>query len=72
VTGTLDRRDKMTQFTGFDLVARLEVPDGVDPGTATQALERAERNCLVSNSLKGAVHLHPTVQLESAFEPAFG
>lgn len=61
VTGTLDRVDKVTQFTGFDLTARLDVPEGVNRDLAEKALERAEHNCLISSSLKGAVRLHPEV-----------
>ena len=72
VTGTLDRVDRVTQFTGFDLTAHLDVPEGVDPAAAEKALHKAEYNCLVSSSLKGAVHLHPHVHLEEAHEPAFG
>jgi organic hydroperoxide reductase OsmC/OhrA len=59
VTGTLDRVEKITRFSAFDLTARLDVPEGTDRVLAQNALETAEHNCLVSSSLKGAVHLHP-------------
>src|SRR6187399_3529484 len=39
VTGTLDRVDRVTQFTHFDLTAHLVVPAGVDPEAARHALE---------------------------------
>ncbi len=71
VAGTLDRPDKVTQFTGFEVTVRLDVPEGTDPAAAGRALEKAERNCLISNSLKGAVHLHPHVHVEPR-QPAFG
>ena len=71
VDGTLERPEKVTQFTGFTLTARLDVPEGVDPAVAERALEKAERNCLISNSLKGAVHLHAHVHVEPR-QPAFG
>lgn len=57
VNGTLDRRDGVTQFTGFELQARLGIDATVDQASARAALERAERGCLVSNSLKAPVHL---------------
>ena len=57
IEGTLDRRDKVTAFTGFELHATLAAP-GVDPALARSSLERAERGCLISNSLKAPVHLH--------------
>ena len=71
VEGALDRVDKVTQFTGFQLTARLDVPEGTDTAAAEKALERAERSCLISNSLKGAVHLHAHVHGEPR-QPAFG
>jgi len=56
-TGTLDRIDRTTQFTAFELRVRLGVPEGVDVDLARRVLEKAERGCLISNSLKGAVRL---------------
>jgi organic hydroperoxide reductase OsmC/OhrA len=71
VTGTLDRVDKVTQFTGFELFVDLDVPEGADRELAQKALEKAERNCLVSSSLKGSVHLHARVTSEEQ-QPVFG
>jgi organic hydroperoxide reductase OsmC/OhrA len=71
VTGTLDRLGSVPQFTGFDLVAHLDVPEGTSIEQAQKALEKAERHCLVSNSLKGEVHLHTCVEVERS-SPAFG
>lgn len=56
VTGTLERRDGVTAFTEFDLHARLGVDADLDQTLAHAALERAERGCLISNSLKAPVH----------------
>lgn len=67
VTGTLDRIDRTTRFVGFEVRARLHVPRGTDPGRARQVLEKAERSCLISNSLNGAIHLIPTIDV--AAEP---
>jgi len=63
VTGTLDRVDRVTQFTGFDVTARLVVPAGADADVARHALEKAERNCLISNSLKASMVLAATVEI---------
>ena len=57
VSGSLERRDGVTAFTGFELLARLGIGPDVDPTLAHAALERAERVCLISFSLKGPVHL---------------
>jgi organic hydroperoxide reductase OsmC/OhrA len=63
-TGTLDRVERVSHFTRFDLVARLIVPEGTNPELARRALEKAERNCLVSNSLRASVHLEAIVEVE--------
>jgi organic hydroperoxide reductase OsmC/OhrA len=57
VTGMLDRIDNVTQFTAFEIQARLEVPAGTDPDRARRLLDKAEQNCLVGNSLKAPIHL---------------
>jgi organic hydroperoxide reductase OsmC/OhrA len=67
VTGTLDRIERVTQFTRFDVRARLVVPDEADIERAHHALDRAERNCLISSSLKGVFSLDARVDLA---EPA--
>lgn len=61
VTGTLDRVERATQFTAFDLSAELCVPPGTSVELARRALDKAERACLVANSLKAPVHLHANV-----------
>jgi organic hydroperoxide reductase OsmC/OhrA len=57
VTGTLERIDRSTQFTAFELHAHLDVPAGTSVEHAQRVLEKAERSCLITNSLKGAVRL---------------
>ena len=56
-TGTLDRNGGVLHFTGFDVDARLTVPEGTDPGKAESMLRKAEDICLVTSSLTGKVHL---------------
>jgi len=63
VLGTLDRIDRVTQFTHFDLRARLTLPPGADASQARRLLERAEGNCLIANSLKASVHLESSVEV---------
>lgn len=52
VIGDLDRIDKVTQFTRFRLKVRLEVPEGIREGKAESLLEKAEKHCLITNSMK--------------------
>jgi organic hydroperoxide reductase OsmC/OhrA len=55
--GTLDRVDGVTRFTALALQARLTLPAGGDADKAKRLLEKAERACLVTNSLA----LQPTL-----------
>ena len=66
VSGTVDRVDRVTQFTGFDVRARLVVPPGADVEQAHRLLVKAEQTCLVTQSLKGAAHLEATVETAPA------
>jgi organic hydroperoxide reductase OsmC/OhrA len=62
--GTLERPERVTQFTRFDLRAALVVPEGVDEDQARRLLTRAEETCLITRSLKGETHLEMTVETE--------
>jgi organic hydroperoxide reductase OsmC/OhrA len=52
VTGTLERIEGVTRFTRFVVVPRLAIVNADDHERAVALLEKAERGCLVSNSLK--------------------
>ena len=67
-TGTLERIDRVTQFTQFDLRVRLRLPNGDDADRARHALEKAERTCLISSSLKGPVRLTADVAVAEQIE----
>ena len=67
VTGTLDRVERTTRFVAFDIRAHLHAPYGTDPDRARHVLEKAERSCLISNSLNAAIHLIPVIEI--AAEP---
>ncbi len=54
VEGTLERAAGVTSFTKYVTRVVLRVPVGVDAAKATELLERAEKVCLVTNSLRGA------------------
>ncbi|MGB5510971.1 MAG: OsmC family protein [Woeseiaceae bacterium] len=61
VVGTLDKIERVTQFTAFDLTAKLAVPAGVDHKKALQLMEKAKKHCLVTNSMKAATTLQASV-----------
>ena len=53
VDGTLERISGVTQFTQYNTRATLTVKAGTDHAKARELLERAEKVCLVANSLRG-------------------
>jgi organic hydroperoxide reductase OsmC/OhrA len=57
VQGTLDRIERISQFTRFDIRAKLIAAPGTDAARAKTLLEKAEHVCLISSSLKGEIHL---------------
>ena len=62
VDGTLDRVERVTQFTAFVVNASLRVPAGTDEAKAQRILARAEQTCLITNSLKAESHLSATIE----------
>ncbi|MDH5261760.1 MAG: OsmC family protein [Gammaproteobacteria bacterium] len=61
VNGTLDKIERATQFTHFDIAATLTVAPGTDVDKATKLLEKAEHICLISNSLKAESHFKASI-----------
>lgn len=61
VEGTLERVEGTSQFTRHATFATLTMPAGSDAAKARALLERAERTCLISNSLRGARTLEAEV-----------
>jgi organic hydroperoxide reductase OsmC/OhrA len=66
VTGTVDRVDRVTQFTALEVRACLRVPPGANQDQARRLLTKAEDTCLVTNSLKLRPHLELVVEIEEA------
>jgi organic hydroperoxide reductase OsmC/OhrA len=64
VEGTLDRVERVTQFTGFRVRARLRVPPGTPEEQARRLMEKAEQGCLITNSLKASTHLDAAIEVE--------
>ena len=57
VHGLLERKDGIARFTRFETHAELVVPAGTDPARARLLMEKAEKICLISNSLSAERHL---------------
>jgi organic hydroperoxide reductase OsmC/OhrA len=64
VEGTLDRVDGKSHFTDFILRARLVLPAGSDAAAGEAAAHKAERGCLIANSLVGRRALEVEVVIE--------
>lgn len=63
VTGTLEKVERTTCFTEFTVYAQLELPAGANAERAGRLLEKAEQNCLITNSMTAEVHLETDVQI---------
>lgn len=59
--GELDKVDKFTQFTGFKVNATLTIADEKDEAKAGTLLQKAEKYCLITNSMKADSHLDAKV-----------
>jgi len=64
--GTLDRVERITQLTAFELRVRLMIPPECDVEQARRLLDKAEQLCLISNSLKAVIHLEPEIECLTA------
>lgn len=58
----LDKKDSKLSFTKVDIFVTLSVKAGEQNENYLKALKKAEENCLITNSIKAEVHLHPLVQ----------
>jgi peroxiredoxin-like protein len=65
-SGTVERAEGTTRFTAIDLSVRLEIPNAADTERAKKLLEKAEKSCLVTNSLRFA----PTLRIQVAVKRA--
>lgn len=65
VMGTLDKIDRATQFTAFEITAELTLPAGddnkADDGKALRLMEKAKKHCLITDSLKAEATLKASV-----------
>ena len=63
-TGTLERVDRTPQFTEIRLAIRISVPSDMEEERITRVLEKAEKSCLITNSLTATVHLDVEINRE--------
>jgi organic hydroperoxide reductase OsmC/OhrA len=61
VEGVLERGATGASFTRYTTKAKLRVPAGADVERAKVLLEKAEKGCLVANSVTGTRHLESEI-----------
>ena len=62
VVGTLERPERVSQFTRFDIRARVTLSPQASEEQARRILARAEETCLVTRSLNGETHLDVEIE----------
>jgi organic hydroperoxide reductase OsmC/OhrA len=65
VQGKLDRIDRVTSFTEFNVNIRLDLSASSSIEEARRLVDMARRHCLITNSLKAAVHYDLKIRLNS-------
>ena len=63
VEGTLERVDRTTKFTAYTIRASLRLPPETTEDRARRILEKAEKICLITNSLAGETHLEASIEV---------
>jgi len=64
VDGVLDRPERTTFFTAFNIHAALRIPADAKPEMAQRLLEKAEHICLITASLKSEIALTTDIQVD--------
>ncbi len=59
--GRLELVEGQFQFTTITISPTITLKPGGDPTKARELIEKAERNCLISNSMKATVTLEPVI-----------
>ncbi len=60
--GKLELVEGKLQFTAVTLKPTITLPASADAAKAKELIEKAEANCLISNSMKAKVSLEPTIR----------
>lgn len=60
--GRLELVEGKFQFTAITLKPTITLQPGADAGKAKELIEKAEANCLISNSMKAQVTLEPVIR----------
>lgn len=61
--GTLDKVDRTLKFTEFQISVKLQIVEAENKDKAGRALEKAEKSCLITNSLNAPCHLEYEIEI---------
>lgn len=64
--GRLESVEGKFQFTAITIKPTITVESDADTGKAKELIEKAEANCLISNSMKATVTLEPVIRSSRA------
>ena len=65
VQGKLDRVDRVTSFTEFQVNVRVDLPPSASVEEARRLIDMARRHCLITNSFKAVVHFDVTIRVDA-------
>jgi peroxiredoxin-like protein len=68
VEGCIEKAEDGLRFTHIDLRPTLTISSENDRDRAMRLLEKAERSCLVSRSLRSEIHMEPRIEVLTAAE----
>jgi peroxiredoxin-like protein len=63
-TGVLEKVDGKFMMSSIELRPHLIIPEGVNTDKAERILIKAEKACLISNSIKSEITMEPTVEIQ--------
>jgi peroxiredoxin-like protein len=64
-TGVLSKADGKYKMTEVELRPHLRITDASKAARALRILEKAEANCLITNSIQAKVHLLPNLKVQT-------
>ena len=69
VQGRLDREDRVTSFTSFQVNVHVTLPAGSTVEEARRLIDMARHHCLITNSLKASVHFDTIISIDDGGVP---
>lgn len=68
--GTLQMKDGVYMITDVILKPHVVITSADDQEKALRVLEKAEKHCLISNSVKATIHMQPEIEVDALLRSA--